>query len=136
MNSIGSLTNGLAGTNRGAADQDNILNGFNDGDTDNSSAALGADTLIQGSSIQDNPNTDVGASPILGTPGPTVGTGANQRGFNEDVADDTGGYDLTHVGAVRSGADANSTQFNSRTNGGWTVSTAQGEGFAVPAPAL
>ena len=48
-------------------------------------------------------------------------------GFNLDVADDTGGYDLTHVGAARSGNPANASQFD-----GWTVATGPGEGFLVP----
>jgi len=40
-----------------------------------------------------------------------------EGGFNQDVADDAGGYDLTHIGAVRGGAVTN-TQFD-----GWTVDT-------------
>lgn len=94
---LGIIPNGLA------ADA-NSLNAFNDGDTNND-GNVNAD--------------DVGATPFLGV------AGAND--FNTDVAADTGGYDLTHIGAVRSGSDASSAQFN-----GWTVATGTGEGFAVP----
>ena len=108
LNSIGALTNGLA------ADP-NALNGFRDGDTN-------ADGVVDA--------TDIGASPILGVPGPALtNTFGAITNFNHDVANDTGGYDLTHVGAVRSGADANAAQFNN-----WTIETEAGEGFAVPAP--
>ncbi|MEO1034361.1 MAG: hypothetical protein AAFX44_02260, partial [Pseudomonadota bacterium] len=46
-------------------------------------------------------------------------------GFNQDVAADTGGYDLTHVGAVRGGAVTN-RQFDA-----WTVATGRSSGFTV-----
>ena len=108
LNDIGGISNGLA------ADP-NALNGFRDGDTDGNG-------IVNGS--------DIGASPILGVLGPALtNTFGDITNFNQDVAADTGGYDLTHVGAVRSGADANAAQFN-----GWTVETEPGEGFAVPAP--
>ena len=46
-------------------------------------------------------------------------------GFNQDVAADTFGYDLTHIGAVRGGAVTN-TQFD-----GWTVDTGPDSSFTV-----
>ena len=108
LNSIGALTNGLA------ADP-NALNGFRDGDTN-------GDGMVN--------TMDIGASPILGTLGPALDNSFGAiTNFNHDVANDTGGYDLTHVGAVRSGADASAMQFNN-----WTIETEAGEGFAVPAP--
>jgi len=79
----------------------NILNGFLDGDT-NGDGVLNAD---------DN------GSPFI----------IEDTVFNSDVAADTGGYDLTHVGASRSGNPANASQFD-----GWTVATGAGEGFLVP----
>ena len=54
---------------------------------------------------------------IIGDDGP--------GGFNQDVAGDTFGYDLTHVGAVRGGAVTN-TQFD-----GWTVATGPFDSFTV-----
>ncbi|CAA0098884.1 Uncharacterised protein [BD1-7 clade bacterium] len=77
------------------------LNGFNRGDTNNDGVT----------------NTvDIGFAPFLNIDVP----------FNQDVGDDTNGYDLTHIGSVRSGSDSVSTQFND-----WTVATGLGEGFAV-----
>ena len=81
----------------------NILNGFLDGDTNN-------DGVLDAS---DN------GSPFI----------IADNAFNSDVADDTFGYDLTHVGASRSGNPANGSQFD-----GWTVATGPGEGFLVPGP--
>jgi len=110
LNTIGSITNGLA------ADP-TALNAFRDGDTN-------ADGVVN--------SDDIGATPILGASGPALVNpvaGTSITGFNDDVAADTGGYDLTHIGAVRSGADASAGQFNN-----WTVATDAGEGFAVPAP--
>ena len=52
--------------------------------------------------------------------------------FNNDVAEDTGGYDLTHIGSVRTGSR---TAANNRQFDGWTIQTGAGQGFAVPAPA-
>jgi len=78
-----------------------ILNGFLDGDTNN-------DGVLDAS---DN------GSPFI----------IADNAFNRDVADDTGGYDLTHIGASRSGGAASSIQFD-----GWTVATGPGEGFLVP----
>lgn len=46
-------------------------------------------------------------------------------GFNQDVASDTFGYDLTHIGAVRGGAPTND-QFDD-----WTVGTLRSGGFTV-----
>jgi len=80
-----------------------ILNGFLDGDTNN-------DGVL---------NADDNGSPFI------IGDNA----FNADVAADTGGYDLTHVGAVRSGNPASAAQFDN-----WTVATGAGEGFVVMQP--
>ncbi len=81
-----------------------ILNGFLDGDTN-------GDGVLDAS---DN------GSPFI----------IEDTAFNADVAGDTGGYDLTHVGAVRSGNPDNAAQFD-----GWTVATGVGEGFVVMEPA-
>ncbi|MEO0424828.1 MAG: hypothetical protein AAF184_21000 [Pseudomonadota bacterium] len=95
LNNIGGIGNGLAS-------DATALNAFLDGDTNNDRAVDGDDT----------------SSPfIIADDGP--------GGFNQDVADDTGGYDLTHIGAVRGGALTN-TQFD-----GWTVATGRDEGFVV-----
>lgn len=80
-----------------------ILNGFLDGDTNNDGVLDAADN----------------GSPFI----------IADNAFNSDVADDTGGYDLTHIGASRSGNPANASQFD-----GWTVATGPGEGFLVPGP--
>jgi len=80
-----------------------ILNGFLDGDTNN-------DGVL---------NADDNGSPFI----------IADNAFNSDVGDDTGGYDLTHVGAIRSGSAANAAQFD-----GWTVATGAGEGFVVMQP--
>lgn len=102
---IGSLTNGLV------ADA-NALNGFRDGDT-NGDGNVTAD--------------DVGATPFMGAVGPLLENSFGDiTGFNHDVAADTNGYDLTHIGAVRSGSDANARAFNN-----WTVATGTGQGFAI-----
>ena len=95
LDNIGGIGNGLAGDST-------FLNGFLDGDTNNDRVVSAEDTN----------------SPfIIADDGP--------GGFNQDVAEDTGGYDLTHVGAVRGGAPSND-QFD-----GWTVATGAGEGFVV-----
>ncbi len=106
VNKVGDLTNGLA------ADSD-ALSGFNDGDTN-------------GDGIVDS--TDVGATPLFGYSGaPLINPiGEDIQGFNDDVAGDTNGYDLTHNGAVRSGSDASAFQWNS-----WTVSTGPQQGFCA-----
>ena len=95
LDNIGGIGNGLAGDST-------FLNGFLDGDTNN-------DRVV---------NADDTSSPFI-----IADDGLG--GFNQDVADDTFGYDLTHVGAVRGGAITND-QFD-----GWTVATAAGEGFVV-----
>ncbi len=77
-----------------------ILNGFLDGDTNN-------DGVL---------NADDNGSPFI----------ISDNAFNRDVASDTGGYDLTHIGAVRSGNPATASQFDN-----WTVATGAGEGFVV-----
>jgi len=95
LDNIGGIGNGLIGDST-------FLNGFLDGDTNNDRQITAEDA----------------SSPfIIADDGPD--------GFNQDVADDTGGYDLTHVGAVRGGAPSND-QFD-----GWTVATGAGEGFVV-----
>ena len=78
-----------------------ILNGFLDGDTNNDGILDAADN----------------GSPFIISDTP----------FNADVAEDTDGYDLTHVGASRSGNPDVAFQFD-----GWTVATGPGEGFLVP----
>ncbi len=96
LDNIGGIGNGLLADTT-------FLNAFLDGDTNNDRTLSGEDA----------------ASPfIIGDDG--------DGGFNQDVADDTGGYDLTHIGAVRGGAVSNA-QFD-----GWTVATGPDEGFVVP----
>ncbi|MEL7313271.1 MAG: hypothetical protein AAFN07_17280, partial [Pseudomonadota bacterium] len=82
-----------------------FLNGFLDGDTNR-------DGVV---------NADDTRSPFI-----IVDDGSD--GFNQDVAGDTGGYDMTHVGAVRGGAVTNQ-QFD-----GWTVATGRSSGFTVRQP--
>ncbi|MEM1230958.1 MAG: hypothetical protein AAGI15_10505 [Pseudomonadota bacterium] len=95
LDNIGGIGNGLIADST-------CLNAFLDGDTNN-------DRVI---------NSDDASSPfIIGDDGPD--------GFNQDVAADTGGYDLTHIGAVRGGAPSNA-QFD-----GWTVATGTGSPFVV-----
>ena len=81
-----------------------ILNGFLDGDTNNDGVLDAADN----------------GSPFI----------IADNAFNADVAADTGGYDLTHVGAVRSGSPDTASQFD-----GWTVATGADDGFVVQQPA-
>jgi len=80
-----------------------ILNGFLDGDTN-------GDGVLNG---------DDNGSPFI----------ISDTDFNSDVASNTGGYDLTHVGAVRSGNPASAAQYD-----GWTVATEAGDGFVVMQP--
>ena len=92
----------LRGVGNGLVGDSAFLNGFLDGDTN-------LDGVV---------NVDDTRSPfIIADDGP--------GGFNQDVAEDTGGYDLTHVGAVRGGAVSN-VQFDN-----WTVSTGRSSGFTV-----
>jgi len=100
LNDIGDIGNGLTGN-------PNFLNGFLDGDTNNDGTVDAADN----------------GSPFI------IADDSAGTGFNQDVADDTGGYDLTHVGASRSGNPSNAAQFD-----GWTVATGAGEGFVVMQP--
>lgn len=95
LDNIGGIGNGLVGDST-------FLNAFLDGDTNSDRTVDGADT----------------SSPFI-----IADDGVG--GFNQDVAEDTGGYDLTHVGAVRGGAVSNA-QFD-----GWTVATDTDEGFVV-----
>ena len=96
--------NNIGGIANGLLGNDaNILNGFLDGDTNN-------DGVLDAS---DN------GSPFI----------IADNAFNSDVAEDTFGYDLTHVGASRSGNPDTAFQFD-----GWTVATGPGEGFLVPGP--
>ncbi|TDF41644.1 hypothetical protein EYS14_01975 [Alteromonadaceae bacterium M269] len=91
--------NNIGGIANGLAADSTSLNAFLDGDTNNDG-------------IVDSNDTN---SPFI----------ISDNEFNSDVADDTFGYDLTHIGAVRGGAVTN-TQFD-----GWTVATGNDEGFAV-----
>jgi len=96
--------NSIGGFSNGLLGTDaNILNGFLDGDTNGDGTLDAADN----------------GSPFI----------IADTDFNRDVAADTGGYDLTHVGAVRSGNPATAAQFD-----GWTVATGAGEGFVVMQP--
>jgi len=96
--------NSIGGFSNGLLGTDaNILNGFLDGDTNNDGVLDAADN----------------GSPFI----------ISDTAFNSDVAGDTGGYDLTHVGAIRSGNPASAAQFD-----GWTVATGAGEGFVVMQP--
>ena len=94
--------NNLRGIGNGLVGDANFLNGFLDGDTNNDGVVDGADT----------------ASPF-------VISDDGEGGFNQDVAADTFGYDLTHIGAVRGGAETN-TQFDN-----WTVDTGPFDPFTV-----
>ncbi len=94
-------SNGAITTDTNSFDSsDGPLNRFRGGDTNNNGTLEAADN---------------GATPFLGN---------TANPFFADVASDTGGYDLTHIGASRSGSDASAAQFN-----GWTVQTGTGEGF-------
>jgi len=94
--------NNLRGLGNGLVGNPTFLNAFLDGDTNQDGAVDAADT----------------SSPfIIGDDG--------EGGFNQDVAADTFGYDLTHIGAVRGGAVSN-TQFD-----GWTVDTGPSDPFTV-----
>ncbi len=95
LNNILGLGNGLVGNSA-------FLNGFLDGDTNRDGVVDGNDTN----------------SPFI-----IADDGAG--GFNQDVAADTFGYDLTHIGAVRGGAVSN-TQFDN-----WTVDTGPDDSFTV-----
>ena len=95
LNNIRGIANGLV------ADAFS-LNGFLDGDTNFDGVVDAADTTSPFIVLDDGPG-----------------------GFNQDVAADTGGYDLTHIGAVRGGAVSN-VQFDN-----WTVGTRRSEGFTV-----
>jgi hypothetical protein len=91
--------NNIRGLSNGLAADSNALNGFLDGDTNTDGTVDSDDTR----------------SPFFMT----------ESDFNADVAEDTGGYDLTHIGAVRGGAISN-RQFD-----GWTVSTHRTGSFTV-----
>ena len=97
--------NNIRGISNGLITDANALNGFLDGDTNNDGVVDGDD---------------------LGTPF----FFSDADPFNLDVASDTGGYDLTHNGAVRSGAiSATNGQFDN-----WTVATGRSSGFTVRTP--
>jgi len=92
----------LRGIGNGLLADATFLNGFLNGDTNQDGIVDTADT----------------SSPfIIGDDG--------EGGFNQDVASDTFGYDLTHIGAVRGGAISN-TQFDD-----WTVDTGPFDPFTV-----
>ena len=92
----------LRGLGNGLLSNPGFLNGFLNGDTNQ-------DGIVD--------TADASSPFIIGDDGP--------GGFNQDVAADTFGYDLTHVGAVRGGAVTN-TQFD-----GWTVATGPFDSFTV-----
>ena len=92
----------IRGIGNGLAADAFSLNGFLDGDTNFDGVVDALDTRSPFILLDDGPG-----------------------GFNQDVADDTGGYDLTHIGAVRGGAVSN-IQFDN-----WTVATRRSEGFTV-----
>ena len=92
----------LRGVGNGLLGDSAFLNGFLDGDTNNDGVV---DTV------------DASSPFIIADDG--------EGGFNQDVAEDTGGYDLTHIGAVRGGAVTND-QFD-----GWTVDTGPFDPFTV-----
>ena len=92
----------LRGLGNGLLSNPGFLNGFLNGDTNQ-------DGIVD--------TADASSPFIIGDDGP--------GGFNQDVAGDTFGYDLTHVGAVRGGAVTN-TQFD-----GWTVATGPFDSFTV-----
>jgi hypothetical protein len=96
--------NAIGNFSNGLLEDSNALNGFLDGDTNNDGTVDAADN----------------GSPFI----------IADNAFNADVAADTGGYDLTHVGAVRSGNPATASQFD-----GWTVATGADDGFVVQQPA-
>lgn len=95
LDNLRGLGNGLLGNSE-------FLNAFLDGDT-NQDGVLDA--------------ADATSSFIIGDDG--------EGGFNQDVADDTDGYDLTHIGSVRGGAVTNN-QFDN-----WTVDTGPFDPFTV-----
>ena len=91
--------NNIGGIANGLTADSTSLNAFLDGDTNNDGVVDSGDT---------------NSSFII-----------SESDFNNDVASDTGGYDLTHIGAIRGGATTN-TQFDN-----WTVATGNDDGFAV-----
>jgi len=95
LNNIRGIGNGLAGDSA-------FLNGFLDGDTNRDGIVDGADTNS-----------------------PFIIADDGVGGFNQDVAADTFGYDMTHIGAVRGGSVTN-TQFDN-----WTVGTGPSDSFTV-----
>ena len=118
QNRVGNFTagwylNNLRGFGNGLTSNANFLNGFLDGNT-NIQGDTTANPVIAANTVVD---ADDNGSPF-------IINGANP--FNRDVAEDTGGYDMTHVGAIRSGNPALANQFD-----GWTVATGNDDGFAV-----
>ncbi len=104
----------LRGIGNGLVANSNFLNGFLDGNTNIQGADGSLTPMVAANNVVDASDTN----------SPFIINGNNA--FNLDVADDTGGYDMTHVGAVRSGNPANASQFD-----GWTVATGDNDGFAV-----
>jgi len=92
----------IRGVGNGLLGDSGFVNGFLDGDTNQDGVVTAEDTNS-----------------------PFIISDDGEGGFNQDVASDTGGYDLTHVGAVRGGAVTN-TQFD-----GWTVDTGPDDPFTV-----
>ncbi len=93
----------IRGIGNGLLANPDFLNGFLDGDTNNNGM------LESG--------VDTNSPFIIADDGP--------GGFNQDVAEDTFGYDMTHVGAVRGGSPTN-IQFDN-----WTVDTLHSAAFTV-----
>ena len=90
------------GIGNGLLADSSFLNGFLNGDTNN-------DGIVD----------------VSDTNSPFIISDDGEGGFNQDVADNTGGFDLTHIGAVRGGAITND-QFDN-----WTVDTGPDDPFTV-----
>ncbi|MEM9397574.1 MAG: hypothetical protein AAF991_08830, partial [Pseudomonadota bacterium] len=95
----------IRGIGNGLVSDPASLNGFLDGDTNRDGRV----------DVEDTRSSFIVADDGLG-------------GFNQDVAPDTGGYDMTHIGAVRGGSLSN-RQFDS-----WTIATGRSSGFTVRLP--
>ncbi|MBO1255941.1 hypothetical protein J3L16_09620 [Alteromonas sp. 5E99-2] len=93
--------NNIGGIANGLTADSTSLNAFLDGDTNTDGVVDGADN---------------GSAFFMSDANP----------FNLDVASDTGGFDLTHIGASRSGNPDTASQFDN-----WTVATGSSDGFAV-----
>jgi len=115
---VGNFTAGwyldnLRGLGNGLTANSAFLNGFLDGNTNIQGDATATPVIVVNTVVDADDNGS-----------PFIINGADP--FNRDVAEDTGGYDMTHVGAVRSGNPVLANQFD-----GWTVATGNDDGFAV-----